>query len=95
MAQVTISVSNREYAVACEDGQEGRILQLASRLDDVAKSFGEAATQINESTLLIMIALVMADAQGTTALSADVDVEDRLKVVIRDINDVANKLKLL
>ena len=33
MAQVTITINSREYAVACEDGQEVRILQLARMLD--------------------------------------------------------------
>lgn len=34
MAQVTITINAREYAVACEDGQETRILQLARLLDE-------------------------------------------------------------
>lgn len=37
MAQVTITINSREYAVACEDGQEVRILQLARMLDEKAK----------------------------------------------------------
>ena len=37
MAQVTITINSREYAVACEDGQEVRILQLARLLDEKAK----------------------------------------------------------
>ena len=34
MAQVTISINSREYAIACEDGQELRILQLSRILDE-------------------------------------------------------------
>ena len=36
MAQVTITINSREYAVACEDGQEVRIYQLARILDEKA-----------------------------------------------------------
>ena len=47
MAQVTITINSREYAVACEDGQEVRILQLARMLD--------------ENMLLAMVGLLLAD----------------------------------
>ena len=49
MAQVTITINSREYAVACEDGQEVRILQLARMLDEKAKM------------LLAMVGLLLAD----------------------------------
>ena len=38
MAQVTITINSREYAIACEDGQELRIIQLAKILDEKAKA---------------------------------------------------------
>ena len=37
MAQVTITINSREYAVACEDGQEVHIIQLSRMLDEKAK----------------------------------------------------------
>ena len=43
MAQVTITINSREYAVACEDGQEVRIMQLARMLDDKAKLITQGA----------------------------------------------------
>ena len=47
MAQVTITINSREYAVACEDGQEVRILQLARLLDEKAKMITAGAGQEN------------------------------------------------
>ncbi|MDR1025932.1 MAG: cell division protein ZapA [Lactobacillus sp.] len=61
MAQVTISVNNREYAVATEDGQEARILQLANLMDDKAKMFAGSEGQISENMILVMIGLLLAD----------------------------------
>ena len=52
MAQVTITINSREYAVACEDGQEVRILQLARMLDEKAKMLTQASGQVNENMLL-------------------------------------------
>lgn len=61
MAQVTITINSREYAVACEDGQEIHILQLAKLLDDKAKLLTRATGQVNENMLLAMVGLLIAD----------------------------------
>lgn len=61
MAQVTITINSREYAVACEDGQEVRIIQLARLLDDKAKMITQGAGQVNECMLLAMVGLLLAD----------------------------------
>ena len=61
MAQVTITINSREYAIACEDGQEFRILQLSRILDEKAKLLTEGTNQISESMLLAMVGLLLAD----------------------------------
>lgn len=61
MAQVTITINSREYAIACEDGQEFRIMQLANILDEKAKLLTDGTNQISESMLLAMIGLLLAD----------------------------------
>lgn len=61
MAQVTITINSREYAVACEDGQELRIIQLANILDEKAKALTGGNQQVNECMLLAMVGLVLAD----------------------------------
>lgn len=76
MAQVTITINNREYAVACEDGQEVRIFQLARLLDEKAKLITNGAGHVNENMLLAMIGLLVADElnelkKGNKATSAE------------------------
>ncbi len=61
MAQVTVTINSREYAVACEDGQELRIIQLANILDEKAKALTGGSQQVNENMLLAMVGLVLAD----------------------------------
>lgn len=61
MAQVTITINSREYAISCEDGQEVRILQLARLMDEKARLLNAASGQVNESMLLAMIGLLLAD----------------------------------
>ena len=61
MAQVTITINSRDYAIACGDGQEAHILKLARLLDDKAKLLTKSVGQINENMLLAMTALLLTD----------------------------------
>ncbi len=61
MAQVTITINSREYAIACENGQEARIMQLASVLDEKAKLLKGISGKISENMLLAMIGILVAD----------------------------------
>lgn len=61
MAQVTITINSREYAVACEDGQEVHIIQLSRMLDEKAKMLTHGGQQVNENMLLAMVGLLLAD----------------------------------
>ena len=61
MSQISITINSREYPVACEDGQEVRIMQLADILDEKAKLLAGDTNQISESHLLAMIGLLLAD----------------------------------
>lgn len=62
MAQVTITINSREYAVACEDGQEAHIIRLSRVLDEKARLLTQGGQQqVNENMLLAMIGLLLAD----------------------------------
>ena len=61
MSQVTITINSREYAVACEDGQESSIIRLSRVLDEKAKLLTQGNQQVNENMLLAMVGLLLAD----------------------------------
>ncbi len=61
MAQIVITINSREYAVACDDGQERYMLQLARILDEKARQLTAGGGQINENMLLAMVGLLVAD----------------------------------
>ena len=60
MAQVTIEVNGRDYAVGCEDGQEGRLTQLAATVDAQVRQVAHDVGSLGEPRLILMGALVMA-----------------------------------
>ncbi|MBR2300209.1 MAG: cell division protein ZapA [Alphaproteobacteria bacterium] len=61
MAQVTIQINDREYAIACGNGEEGHIIELAHVLDEKAKMLTQGVGQVNENQLLAMVGLLVAD----------------------------------
>jgi cell division protein ZapA len=61
MADVTISINGRSYEIACDNGQEGRILDLASYVDHKLQQIARAGGAWNEAHLLVLAALVLAD----------------------------------
>lgn len=61
MGRVTITIDNREYAITCDNGQEGHIMELSRLIDAKAKALVSAAGSINENMLLAMICLLLAD----------------------------------
>lgn len=66
MAQITITINSREYAVACDNGQEAYTMSLARMLDEKAKMLTEGGGHINENMLLAMVGLLMADELSET-----------------------------
>src|SRR3989442_11315602 len=61
MAHVTVTINDRQYRMACEDGQEGHLTRLATdlnqRVEQLRGSFGE----IGDNRLLVMAALTVSD----------------------------------
>jgi cell division protein ZapA len=61
MAQITVSINGRGYPVACNDGEEQRITELARYVDAKMKDFAQQLGQIGDARLLVLTALVLAD----------------------------------
>ena len=61
MAEVRLSISSREYVVACKDGEEARLYTLGAMVDEMAREAGGPAGGLNESRSLLFSALLLAD----------------------------------
>ncbi len=61
MAQVNVTINGRQYRMACEDGQEDHLRQLAKELDDRINSLRGQFGEIGDSRLVVMAALMIAD----------------------------------
>lgn len=61
MSEVTISINGRSYDIGCDHGQEGRIVDLASYIDQRVEQIARSGAAYNDSHLMILTALVLAD----------------------------------
>ncbi len=111
MAQVTITINSREYAVACEDGQEVRIIQLARLLDEKAKALNLSVGQVNESMVLVLAGLLLADelselkkagksssavaVDNSQLLDFDASLSEEIKSLKNQIISVASSIEML
>ena len=66
MAQVNVSINGRQYRMACEDGQEDHLRQLAKDLDDRINSLRGQFGEIGDARLVVMAALMIADEAAET-----------------------------
>jgi cell division protein ZapA len=61
MAQVSVTINGRVYRMACDDGQEEHLAQLARDLDERIGRLRESFGEIGDTRLTVMAALVIAD----------------------------------
>lgn len=61
MPQLKITINSRSYDVACEDGQEQRLKEVADLLGDKVTQLVGALGQVGEARLLLMAGLLVAD----------------------------------
>ncbi len=77
MNHINVTINGRQYRMACEEGQEVRLLKLAesleSRIENLRGKFGE----IGDARLTVMAALTVCDEL--------VDANNRIRVLEQEV----------
>jgi cell division protein ZapA len=81
MPLVNIMVNSRAYTVACDDGEEEHLKDLARRVDAKVRELLSSIGQVGEQKLLLMAALLLADEHH--------DVAHRLDLRTKEVDDLA------
>ena len=61
MGQTTITLHHKSYGIACDDGQERRISQLANYVDERVTEIAAGGGTSTEAHLLALTSIVLAD----------------------------------
>ena len=81
MAQVDVSVNGQSYRIACEDGQEDRLVDLAAMVDEKVIGLVNQIGQVGSNRLLVMAALIIADelVDLKNEVGSSRELEDKIK----------------
>jgi cell division protein ZapA len=99
MAQVSVTINGRSYPVACNDGEEQRISELARYIDEKVRNFAQELGQIGETRLLVLAALMLADelaeAQEASAHPAGNGAVPEDGKIVAGIETLANRIEAI
>ena len=87
MSHVNVTINDRQYRMACEEGQEARLLRLAESLESRIQSLRGKFGEIGDARLTVMAALTVCD-ELQDATSRIRTLEDELET-LRDVRVVA------
>lgn len=64
MPLVSVTVNDRTYSIACDEGEEEHLRELAAEVDSRVRELTATVGQAGEQRLILMAALMIADAQS-------------------------------
>ena len=87
MSHINVTINGRQYRMACEEGQEARLLKLAENLETRIGSLRGKFGEIGDARLTVMAALTVCD-ELLDASSRIRTLEEEL-TALRDVRVVA------
>lgn len=70
MPQVSIQIANRTYELACGEGEEARVRELGSYVDEKITELRKQMQGVPEIKLLVFAALMLADESREARMQA-------------------------
>ena len=94
MSQVSVTINGRQFRMACEDGQEGHLMNLARELDNRINNLRAKFGEIGDTRLTVMAAITVADelseaGQRIKRLEEEVAALQNAEVAVSDHNKAA------
>jgi len=68
MTQVSVTINGRQFRMACEDGLESHLMNLARELDARIAAFRNEFGELSDTRLIVMAAITVIDELAGTGL---------------------------
>ncbi len=81
MGQVSVTLNGRTYRLACDEGEEARLLELAAHVKERVESLTLEFGQVGHDRLLLMTALLIADELWDTRRALEVQIEEATEML--------------
>ena len=94
MSQVSVTINGRQFRMACEDGQEGHLMNLARELDSRINGLRTKFGEIGDTRLTVMAVITVVDelseaGQRIKRLEEELAALQNAQVAISDRNKAA------
>jgi cell division protein ZapA len=66
MAQVSVTIKGRQYTIACDDGQEEHLRELAATVDQRVSDLIAQVGDLGDLRMVVMASLLVADELAET-----------------------------
>ncbi|MBL6933810.1 MAG: cell division protein ZapA [Alphaproteobacteria bacterium] len=106
MSHLSITINGQNYTIACDDGQEDRIRELAAGIDTKIQSLVGEVGQVGDNRLLVMAGLLVADelaelkeaaggspGRENSAPGDDTDIAEGIDHLAQRIEAIASRLE--
>jgi cell division protein ZapA len=95
MAMVEIEVASRRYSIACRDGEEAHLKDVAALVDRKARDAAQALGGLSEARQLLYASLLLADElhEARAASPLDESMVDALEGIAERIERLAERLE--
>jgi cell division protein ZapA len=80
MSHINVTINGRQYRMACEEGQEVRLLKLAETLETRIQSLRGKFGEIGDARLTVMAALTVCDEL--------VDTSNRVRALEQELTEL-------
>jgi cell division protein ZapA len=80
MSHINVTINGRQYRMACEEGQEVRLLKLAESLETRIQSLRGKFGEIGDARLTVMAALTVCDEL--------VDAGNRIRTIEQELTEL-------
>ena len=77
IAQVTVSIDGKQYRMACDEGQEEHLIDLASRFDRCVQHLKDSFGEIGDQRLTVMAGIMVMDELS--------ELQKRIKVIEKEV----------
>lgn len=91
MPLVNVMVNQRAYTIACDDGEEEHLRELAKHVDGKVRELLESVGQVGDGRLLLMAALLITDDYFDAIHRLEAQARDRDELS-RDLASTREKL---
>ena len=79
MPEVNITINSREHKISCQKGEEKRVVELATLLNDEVLKISDTVGQIGDVKLMVLAALTVLDKNQDILDEASKSVESCTK----------------